>query len=800
MTTTPAIFDIAVFDQTTFGHTPDIIPLGLVETSRITTAKDVMDYQERQIFGKVEITYTDPSVDENITFTATSNGVEDIAYNTWLVQTADNVMETKYRWFALAPGNGNKLDGTFYPMPTPTTGSVGWWSRSLSASHVTIYPVFEVNTVTITNGATGNTGVVWVYLDGSFGYSVDVTSGDTAEQVRDKIFDAGPQEDGDGDTWTPVKLGTDQLIYTCGTYAIKNVAMINGFDTGVTASVVKTITGEYVHGYAFEYPIVLQITFDVPRPMYNLKVVGDNVREEYPVAFGITCESYNYGGYIGWNTELQLDVYGNEFIYWTDVVGSEPVEGIFSGSGNLAMSEIKRLTLTITEWSHGDSQAKIAEFFSAYFEEYYGDDLISIKVLEETEPDSATIPMGNISSNEITVRFNNINRKFDPGNPTSPLYGMLTRNRRIRAWLGVQVSELYPVEYYPLGTFWSQDWSAPEGEGWAETTGWDKLESLRTSQYSTSAVYENLSLGAMAARVFEAGSVTIDQYSIHEDLYDIIIPYAWTDNISCREALSRIAAAASGRVYCDRDGLVVLEPYVVPETSEFEFTRDNFFSKDHPLAWTQIANYVEVHATPLIPTAAVEIYNDTTAFSVPAHTTPHQTVKKFCIFSQTPAFDVVTPITFTTDGGTISVDNISIYSWAAEITFLNTGVSAANVTSITIMGKNLVPAGISASIASDEVSIRTCGKCDGPVIESELIQTETQAQAIADALLASYKDPRRDLTLSARGSIMLRLGSRVTAPDYLDAELTDYTILRQDITWDGGLRVDVTARKIVEEE
>jgi hypothetical protein len=532
--------------------------------------------------------------------------------------------------------------------------------------------------------------------------------------------------------------------------------------------------------------------------MFNMKVVGDSIREEYPVAFGITAESYDFGGYSGWNTELQVDVYGNEWIYWTQTVGYEAVEGIFGGTGNLAMSEIKRLTLTILEWSHPESQAKIAEFFSAYFEEYYGDDLLSIKVLEETEPDSATIPLGNISANEITVRFNNIDRKFDPGNVASPLYGMLTRNRRIRAWLGVQVSPLYPVEYHPLGVFWSQDWSAPEGEAWAETTGWDRLEFLRTTPYSTSAVYENISLGEMAEKVFEAGGVTIDEYIIGDALYDIDVPYAWTDNCSCREALSRIAAAALGRVYCDREGMIVIEPYTVTLEVEFEFTRDNYFSKDHPLMWTQIANSVEVHATPLVPTDEVEIYNDTTAFPVPGHTTPHTTAKKFCIFSQAPVIDVVTPITFTADSVNVSIYAVVIYSWAVEITFVNSGVSAANVTSISIRGKNLVPASISAATASDEISIRACGLCAGPVIESELIQTEAHAQVIADAILASYKDPRRDISLTARGSICLKLGDRITAPDYLDTTITDYTVLRQDLTWDGGLRVDITARKIVE--
>ncbi|HHV41481.1 MAG TPA: hypothetical protein GXX72_01345 [Clostridiaceae bacterium] len=69
----------------------------------------------------------------------------------------------------------------------------------------------------------------------------------------------------------------------------------------------------------------------------------------------------------------------------------------------------------------------------------YFDDIISINLLEEREVSQGSLPVGNISANEIDIRLNNESRKFDAGNRQSPLYQLLKANRRIKAWLGADV-------------------------------------------------------------------------------------------------------------------------------------------------------------------------------------------------------------------------------------------------------------------------------------------------------------------------------------------------------------------------
>ncbi|HUM45128.1 MAG TPA: hypothetical protein PKI14_19450, partial [Fervidobacterium sp.] len=56
-----------------------------------------------------------------------------------------------------------------------------------------------------------------------------------------------------------------------------------------------------------------------------------------------------------------------------------------------------------------------------------------------------SLPVGNISSNEITLALNNEDKKFDIDNEQSPLKNLLKPNRRIQAWLGTETSNSWIV-------------------------------------------------------------------------------------------------------------------------------------------------------------------------------------------------------------------------------------------------------------------------------------------------------------------------------------------------------------------
>jgi len=170
--------------------------------------------------------------------------------------------------------------------------------------------------------------------------------------------------------------------------------------------------------FAYPYPALTVTHFS--RPIRQLKVVGDSAREEYPVDFAVKL----YGPD---DTLLYAEtVTGNDQVSWSKVL--EP-----------QVLDVVKQVLEITRWSHAGRCVKIVEFFTSIRETYEAGDLVSLHLLEEREVSQGSLPVGNISSNEITITLNNESKKFDVDNEQSPLRNLLKPNRRIKVWLGVNV-------------------------------------------------------------------------------------------------------------------------------------------------------------------------------------------------------------------------------------------------------------------------------------------------------------------------------------------------------------------------
>ena len=173
-------------------------------------------------------------------------------------------------------------------------------------------------------------------------------------------------------------------------------------------------------GRAFTAPYPTLTVTHLPRPVRQLKVVGDTAREKYPVDFTVKLYAQD-------DTLLKTEtVTGNDQVSWSKAL--EP-----------QVMDVAKQVLEITKWSHAGRQAKIIEFFTSIREIYETGDLVSIRLLEEREASQGSLPVGNISSNEITLVLNNEDKKFDVDNEQSPLKNLLKPNRRIQVWLGIDI-------------------------------------------------------------------------------------------------------------------------------------------------------------------------------------------------------------------------------------------------------------------------------------------------------------------------------------------------------------------------
>lgn len=353
---------------------------------------------------------------------------------------------------------------------------------------------------------------------------------------------------------------------------------------------------------------------------------------------------------------------------------------------------------------------------------------------------------------------------------------------------------IYPVEqcWIPLGTFWSGDWRGPEDAVWAQTSGRDRMELLRKSTFSTSQVFISTTLYNLAEIVLLDAGLSAAEFWIDPELQAFPIPYAYFQPTPHREALRQIAEACLGQAYVARNGVVRIEgPSFLTgyrTSSQLTTTRDDFFSgKDNPVQWGSIANVVEVDTEPLRPSATPEeVFRSNDPESIDADQTKTITV----FFNAPPVIEAVASLVGEPSGA--SIVSATYYSWGASIEVYS---PAAGTFTLIVDGKPLRVANKERATAQDADSIADNGRIRYKVPGNHLVQTRAVAQKIADALLAAFKDPRRDLDLPWRGNPTLELADRITVPDFLDEHPTDYHVTRQQLQYDGGLKSRISGRR-----
>ena len=493
------------------------------------------------------------------------------------------------------------------------------------------------------------------------------------------------------------------------------------------------------------------------RPIQSIKVAGDDKRNEYPVDF--TVKLYDVS-----NTLLHTQtVTGNDAVIYSEAIDT--------------VSAVVKQVLTITKWSAVGTCVKIAEFYTSIQEIFLRDDIFQINLLEEREVSEGSLPIGSISSNEIDIRIYNENRIFDAGNTASPLYGTIKPNRRVRVYLYEDEEDLSP-----LGVFWTGEWTVPEQELWAQTTGRDRIAQLGQSTFSTGEVYEDYSLLDLFTLVLTDAGLEATEFVIDTDLDLITVPYAYFSSQSHREALRKLSEAGLAQVYCDRDGIIQIEgPDYSSGVSVLTMTDDQYFKKDNPTNWGTLYNYIIVDTQPLTLGSSETVFEDTEAQAIDNE----EAVTRLVYYDTTPCLDASATVT-----GDAELTSATYYAWGASCVI--TGTSTGTYT-LSITAKPLTVKNKQRSIAQDTVSIAENGKLTYTFAGNPFVQTLAQAQAISAQILASYKDPRRDVTLEWRGDPTIELGDRITITD--SYENNEYIVVSNRIEYDGTLKEETKGRK-----
>ncbi len=356
------------------------------------------------------------------------------------------------------------------------------------------------------------------------------------------------------------------------------------------------------------------------------------------------------------------------------------------------------------------------------------------------------------------------------------------------------------IEYVPLGTFWSGDWSVPDDGMYAQTTGRDRLELLRHSTYEpVSDYYDINNLYDLAVDIFQSAGLAETEYWVDPELEQFGTGYAYIGSPSHREALRLIAEACVGQVYCDREGVVRVEgpSFVKTGASEeaYIITPDDYFTKDNPIKWGGIANYVEVETQPLRSSGnEEEVYRSSEAVQIEAN----QEIAISALYRVAPCIGAAASLENAEPE--IEIVKEDYFADGAEIIVHSTVEGAfelvINATPLKIIGSDLI-------VLQDHASIADQGLIKFTFPKNPLVQRVATAEMIAGYILFLYKNPRQNIEMDWRGNPALELGDVVQAPVFQHDNLDEqecFVTTKQEIEYDGGLRAKLSGYKITDQE
>jgi hypothetical protein len=399
--------------------------------------------------------------------------------------------------------------------------------------------------------------------------------------------------------------------------------------------------------------------------------------------------------------------------------------------------------------------------------------LIDVSLLEELTYEDALEKLGGVSANELTVNFSNEDNTFYFNNPESRIAGYIKKNRKVRAWLGVQIPDGEDIIWSPLGTFWTHSWDVPVGSLVAKMTAFDTIGLLSTQPYYNHHVYRDVSVGTLIDIVLSSAkeSLTFLQWRVDAALYDIVIPVAWFEYGSYTMALNRIASCDFVNIYCARDGSIVASRRLSGVQSPDDVWTDstNVVDKSYPTLYTAPANYIDVHIT-RVTASEQEIFKlEGVSYAVNAG--------EVRVFNFSKPAERLSSVTI----DTTAAYTYEWFSWGMRVTFATAGVLAG----ATIVGTALDVGDVSQVHVQEDESVEENGviPCE---IKSDFIQTAEHASRIASYLYSKVPSSIYEVDVTYRGDIALTLNNKISLPEGIAPDNL-YFIKRHELNWNGSL-------------
>lgn len=226
-------------------------------------------------------------------------------------------------------------------------------------------------------------------------------------------------------------------------------------------------------------------------------------------------------------------------------------------------------------------------------------------------------------------------------------------------------------------------------------------------------------------------------------------------------------------------------------------TKDHYFDRQQPAKTEELRNVVRVTTQPLTAGDLEQVYLSDTPVVVPAKVGGvNGTVTIEIVYQSCPVINATVTIENATAGVSI-VGSPSKYAWGASVTLENTA-GAPGSADIYAEGNVLRIEGEQTVEKRDTASIASNGTLLYEFPMNHLIQSKDMADLIAANLLASYKDPRKDVSITWRGNPAVELGDVIEVPIYQRGSIDNrgnFIVTKNKIEFSGALKMTTDGRK-----
>lgn len=225
--------------------------------------------------------------------------------------------------------------------------------------------------------------------------------------------------------------------------------------------------------------------------------------------------------------------------------------------------------------------------------------------------------------------------------------------------------------------------------------------------------------------------------------------------------------------------------------------RDDYFTREQPEKSEEQVNRVEVTTQPLLSEAAPSQVFST---SNPIILEPSTYYTLTAQYGSPPVHPTGATATITNEGvATLTILSSTFYPWGAVIIIENNDATHAGSANITIDGIALKVQGKETIVAEDADSIADNGLQKYTYPNNHLIQSPEMALQIATALLNSYKQYRKDVSVNWRGNPALELADDILVTTYERGATKvqeSFRAYKNQIAFDGSLNQTTDGRKL----